>query len=164
MVISDTTILIALTSAGRLWVLKKLWDSVVLPEAVYLEIMRGLRGRDEVNKALDSGWLKVRNVQDRRMVNLLQGDLRGRGECECIVLAGELGIDTVLIDDKKARKIAEKAGIQVVGTLGVLVLAVKEKVLSKDDALGIIQLLAESDFRLSEAVVKKAVNLIKDID
>jgi len=30
--------------------------------------------------------------------------------------------------------------------------------------LGIIQLLAESDFRLSEAVVKKAVNLIKDID
>lgn len=46
----------------------------------------------------------------------------------------------------------------------MLVLAVKEKVLSKDDALGIIQSLTESDFRISEAVVKKAVNLIKDID
>lgn len=164
MVISDTTVLIALASTGRLWILRNLWDSVILPEAVYFEVTRGLRGREEVSEALNSGWAKVRNVQDRRLVNLLQGDLRGRGECECIVLAGELGIDTVLIDDKKARKIAEKAGIQVVGTLGVLVLAVKEKVLSKDDALGIVQSLTESDFRLSEAVVKKAVNLIKDID
>ncbi len=164
MVISDATVLIALARAGHLWVLEKLWGSVIIPETVYLEIIRGLPGRSEINEALNSGWVKVQKAQDQRLVHLLQGDLRGKGECECVVLARELGINTVLIDDKKARKVAKRAGIQVIGTLGVLVLAVKEEVLSKEDALGIIQSLTESDFRLSETVIQKAVNLIKEIN
>ena len=44
----------------------------------------------------------------------------GKGECEAICLARELHADVLLLDDKKARRIAEKFGLSVAGTLAVL--------------------------------------------
>ncbi|MBE3572947.1 MAG: hypothetical protein IMW95_08340 [Moorella humiferrea] len=68
------------------------------------------------------------------MVALLQAGLRGRGECECIVLAQEIGAKAVLTDDKKARKAVEASGIAAAGTLGLLVRAAKEGILAKGEA------------------------------
>jgi|GEM_PF-4903845 len=71
----------------------------------------GSPGSEEVAKAVEAGWLRVEKVKDRKMVALLQAGLRGRGECECIVLAREIGAKAVLTDDKKERGYAvEKAG------------------------------------------------------
>lgn len=163
MVISDATVLIALARTEYLWLLKELWSSITIPTAVYLEVIKGFPGKNEIDKAVNSGWIKVQKVQNQRMVRLLQGDLRGTGECECIVLAGEIGVKTVLIDDKKARKIARQAGFEVVGTLGILVMAVKEKILPKEEAVKIVELLVESDFRLSETVIQQAIGVINEI-
>ena len=163
MVISDATVLIALARAGYLWLLKKLWGSVIIPDAVYLETMKGLPGKSEIDEAVNSGWIKVQKVQNQRVVRFLQGDLRGRGECECIILTEEIDVKTVLIDDKKARKIARQAGIEVIGTLGLLVMAAREEILSREEAIKVIHLLVENDFRLSEPVVQKAISLIKEV-
>lgn len=43
----------------------------------------------------------------------------------------EKGIDRVIIDDKQARKVADKLGLKVIGTLGILILA-KEKQVIKE--------------------------------
>jgi len=159
-VISDTTVLIALARAGYLWLLEKLWGSIVIPEAVYLEATKGLPGKSVIDGAVDAGWIKVQKVQNQQMVRLLRSDLRGKGECECIILAGEIGAKAVLIDDKKARKIARQAGIEIIGTLGVLVMAVKGNILQKDEAVKVVELLVKSDFRLSRTVVQTVVDLI----
>jgi len=45
------------------------------------------------------------------------------GECEAIILAGELKADYVLLDDRSARKAAQQKRIPVMGTLGVLLVA-----------------------------------------
>jgi predicted nucleic acid-binding protein len=44
----------------------------------------------------------------------------GDGEWEAIALAVELGAAAILIDDRPARRVAEAAGLNVIGTLGLL--------------------------------------------
>ncbi len=53
------------------------------------------------------------------------------GESESVLLFKELNADYLLIDDKKARDIAENLGIQCIGTIGVLSIA-KERGLIKE--------------------------------
>ncbi|MGB9662060.1 MAG: DUF3368 domain-containing protein [Moorellaceae bacterium] len=162
MVVSDATVLIGLSRIGFLWLLKRLWGTVAIPEAVYQEVMTGSPGSEEVAKAVAAGWLRVEKVKDWKMVALLQAGLRGRGECECIVLAQEIGAKAVLTDDKKARKAVEASSIAAVGTLGLLVQAAKEGILKKEEALAVVENLTRTDFRLSRAVVGKAVELIRE--
>lgn len=164
MVVSDTTILIGLSRIGCLWLLEKLWGTVAIPEAVYEEVTKGFLGSVGVAAAVGEGWLRVEKVQDQKVVALLQLSLKGRGESECIVLAREIGAKAVLTDDKKARKAVEASGIAAIGTLGLLVRATKEGILAKEQALNAIKGLAETNFRLSKAVVEKAIDLIASLD
>jgi len=162
MVVSDTTVLISLAKTGFLWVLEKLWPSVIIPAAVRNEVLRGIPGSKEVTEAFGSGWLSVKEVRDQRLARIMQQSiLRGRGECECVVLAVEIGAAAILTDDKKARRIAKESGIEVVGTLGLLVHAVSESVLTREEALEAVQKLQETNFRLSKDVIDYAIDLIK---
>lgn len=45
------------------------------------------------------------------------------GESESVLLYQELNADYLLVDDKKARAIAEHLGIQCIGTIGMLSIA-----------------------------------------
>ena len=163
MAVSDATVLITLARSGYLWLLKVLWGSIIIPEAVLQEVMKGLPGKGDLTEAVNSGWIRIQNVQNQRMVRLLQGNLRGRGECECIILAGEIGAKVILVDDKKARKIAQQGGTEVIGTLGLLMMAVKEGVLPKEEAVKVIDLLVKKEFRLSESLIQKAIKMIEEV-
>ena len=57
------------------------------------------------------------------MIRLFIRDLNlGRGEAESIALASERGL-TLVLDDLKARKIAETLDLRITGTIGVLLKA-----------------------------------------
>lgn len=164
MVISDTTVLIALGRIGMLWLLKELWGTVVVPEAVYREAANDLPGGKEVADAVKSGWLQVKGVKTQETVHLLQVQgLKGRGECECIVLAKEIGAKAMLLDDKRARKTAQATGIEAVGTLALLVHAAKEGLLTKQDAGTAVKSLMEAGFRISKPLAKKTIQMIENI-
>lgn len=45
------------------------------------------------------------------------------GESEAVTLYREIGADMLLIDDRKARSIAERLGVNCTGTLGILLTA-----------------------------------------
>lgn len=53
----------------------------------------------------------------------------GKGEASCLAIAMVRGLK-ILTDDWDARKYAQKSGIPVSGTIGVLALAVKEGIVS----------------------------------
>lgn len=164
MVVSDTTVLIALGRTGKLKLLEKLWGTVAVPEAVYQEAVNDLPGGREVAEAIEAGWLLVKRVENQDTVRLLQATgLKGRGECECIVLAREIGAKAILTDDKKARKTALACGIETAGTLGLLVQAAREGILTKQEALTAVKSLVETNFRVSEGVIQKAIDLIQNI-
>lgn len=109
--IVDTSVLIALERISLLDVLCKIYSHIILPEAVLSEF-----GPPSIDCYSTE---KVKNP----MVRLLVSDLNlGRGEAESIALASEIGLRLVL-DDLKARKVAEKLGLRITGTIGVLLKA-----------------------------------------
>lgn len=55
-----------------------------------------------------------------------------RGELEAIVLAAQIKADYVLMDDAKARSFAKTKGVKPMGTIGVLLLANKQGLLSDE--------------------------------
>ena len=66
-------------------------------------------------------WVERRDVQDKLAVEVLLTDL-GIGEAETIILGKELNADIVLLDDWDARLKAQKAGLKVKGTIGILIM------------------------------------------
>ena len=121
-VVSNTTPILSLYKIGRLGLLERLFGRVFVPAAVYDEISilgKGKPGYDVI-EALDC--IQVKQVQNTLAVGLLRSQL-DYGEAEAIVLARELQADILMLDEKKARKVAQ-AGLQrVSGTIGVLQVA-----------------------------------------
>lgn len=70
-----------------------------------------------------------------------------KGESSAIALALETPESTVVLDDHKARKIAERLGINFTGTIGVIV---KAKLTGKITSIKpILEKIKHTDFRLS---------------
>lgn len=53
------------------------------------------------------------------------------GESESLILYNEIEANFILIDDKKARNIAENFGAKCIGTLGLLSIAKEKKLISE---------------------------------
>jgi predicted nucleic acid-binding protein len=118
----DSSALITLARVGRLHLLRELADEVVVPYAVYREVVRRGVGRPGQTEVAQASWISRRRIRDRTARGRLETEL-GHGESEAIVLAKELAADFVVLDDARARQIAESQGLRVSGLLGLLLLA-----------------------------------------
>jgi hypothetical protein len=78
-----------------------------------------------------------------------------RGESEAIILAKELAADFVILDDARARQIAELQGLRVSGLLGLLVLA-KERGLI-EAVKPVLDEMVKAGFYAGEAVYRNVV-------
>ena len=128
-IIADSGPLIALAIIGHLDLLRELYGRVLAPPAVWDEVTvqgRGLPGSHEVSQL---AWLEIKAPE----IPLLQalGILVDRGEAEAIALANALPDSTVLLDDARARRVAERFGIRRIGTLGILRRAKKVGLIEK---------------------------------
>ena len=124
-VVSNTGPLIALAAIGQFSLLRKLFGAILIPPAVRAEIL----DESTVNAVTAADWIMVRTAQDEIAVQLLKGELDA-GESEAIVLARELNADLLLIDDRSARRRADAIKLSTIGTLGVLLLAKTEGLVS----------------------------------
>ena len=147
-IVADASPLIALARAGLLRLLRDLYGQVLVPSAVHeeLEIARRRPGYESLEEALAEGWLAPVAVQAVEGQERL-GRLVGRGEREAILLATRHACRFLLIDERSGRAAAEKQGIPVVGTGGVL-LAAKQQGLIPSVA-AVLDQLAALRFRLS---------------
>jgi len=85
------------------------------------------------------------------------------GEAEVISLAKEKGIKVVLIDDAKARAASELAGLRPIGTLWLILKAVKNHLLNFDQFLSTLEDIVQSGFYLKEEVYLKVVRKARDL-
>lgn len=116
--ISNTSPLLYLYRIGGIEWLAKLFDEVWMPEAVKNELKTGkIKGYDVPNPE-DYSWLKVVNPKSTPS-EWFALDL-GVGEIAAMALALENPDRIVLLDDMLARRTAQVAGLQVWGTLKVL--------------------------------------------
>lgn len=118
-VIADSSCLIALSKIGELEILHTLFKDIVIPKAVYIEVVVQGEGRTGAEEIKNAKWIKVENVKNRLAVKALQINL-GAGESEAITLAIEKNADLIILDDLKARQTAEELSLTFVGTLAIL--------------------------------------------
>jgi uncharacterized protein len=127
-VVCDASTLIALARIGQLDILEQIEAQVVIPMAVYEEVVIkgvGKPGADEIREA---SWIGTHAVSDRDVVAQFRAVL-GTGESEAIALAKELAADLIILDDEDARNTAVAEELKVVGLLAFLVLAKEEGII-----------------------------------
>jgi hypothetical protein len=129
-VVSNSTPLIALDACNQLDLLRTLYGRLIIPEEVDREISIG--GSTGLPTGLTPDhrvWIEVQPVSSPPSTALLAR--LDAGEAEVITLGLEMGASLVLIDEKRGLKIAREQGLNVLGSVGVLLLAKKKGLLSE---------------------------------
>jgi uncharacterized protein len=117
--VTDSSPLIFLAKLHRLDLLRQEADEVLAPPAVLREISEQ---DDEAKQQIEEAqrtWLEMRPVRDVRLLAVLKREL-GDGEAEAITLALETHAVRIVLDDLDARRLADRLGLRLVGTLGLL--------------------------------------------
>jgi len=124
-VVVNSTPIIALREIGLLDVLKGLYGSVTIPEAVRKEVTvrnpKSLVGYD---------WIHVQPITNETAKQAFTSALHD-GEVEVMLLAKEIGADLVILDDGLARKHAKYLGLTITGTIGVLLRAKQDGIIKE---------------------------------
>jgi predicted nucleic acid-binding protein len=118
MIVADAAPVIAFARLGRLALLQHIVEELVVPEAVYDDLVVKGRGKPGAAEVVESPWIRREAICNREATAHFPPVL-GAGEREAIVLAIEHQA-TLLTDDQRARETAQELGLEVVGVLWVL--------------------------------------------
>ncbi|MGH2460898.1 MAG: DUF3368 domain-containing protein [Chloroflexota bacterium] len=121
--VSDSSPLIVFSKAGGLWILHELFGEILIPPTVHLEVSAKRTNRPDVLDPGDEPWIRICRLAPSDAPRAWLEEL-DPGEAEAIALAAQLGRDvTLLLDDRRGRRLARAHGLEVVGSAGTLVLA-----------------------------------------
>jgi uncharacterized protein len=162
--ISNSSVLIALSSIAQLSILTQRFpDGILLPQAVWYEVVEtgeGRTGATEVAAGLNI-WLSIQEVENKTLISVLQQDL-DLGEAEAIALIFEQPSEALLLDEKKARQVARRMNLPILGTLGILIWAKRQGVIvNLQEQLDALRTVAK--FRLSRQVYDEALRQVGEL-
>lgn len=147
-VIADTSCFILLNKIGELQLLQEMFSSITTTQTIAIEFGKPL-----------PGWVKIVQVENKPYQNLLELDIDA-GEASAFALAAEYGNSLLIIDDLKARKLADKLHVKYTGTLGVLLKAKELNILPSVKPLLIkIQL---TNFRFSQKIFDEILGIAQE--
>jgi hypothetical protein len=141
-VVADASPLIAFHQIGQLPLLQALFTTLLVPPSVAKEIAPSVPRQP---------WIVERGLARPIPPPILEAEL-GHGETEAIGLALEIHADQLLVDEKEGRHLAQRLGLHVIGTLGVL-LAAKRKGLIPE-VRPQIEALLQNNFWISPRLVE----------
>ena len=153
-ILADASPLIALARVDGLPWLRKLYKTVSITKAVRGEATGapGLPGAVAISAALKQGWIRVL----RREWNAPPLPQLDAGEAGTLRAAIALGSGTlVLLDDLQARREAQRLGIAITGTAGIIVQARRAGLISA--ARPVFQRLADEGFHISDDLLRSVL-------
>jgi uncharacterized protein len=154
-VVADAGPLIYLSEVGSLHLLRELYGGILVPREVYEEVVVHGQGEPGSSEVASSSWIRV---SERPLASLLRLGLLTEldaGEAAAIALAVEENATLVLIDERKGRMVAKRLGLQVRGTLGVLVEAKRR---GQVELVGpLLERLIGVGFRISDAIKEEVL-------
>lgn len=120
-VLADASPLIGIARVGGLPWLRKLYRSISITKAVRAEATaaRELPGAVAISTALKQGWIRVLR-QERAQPTLPRLDLGEASTLRAALAIGGGAKTLVLLDDLQARREAQRLGIAITGTVGVV--------------------------------------------
>ena len=143
-IVADSTCLIGLERIDQLHILPALFEPVAVPPEVQREFGTSLP------------WLQVEAPANKALVASLKIHVDS-GEAEAIALASERGWQVVL-DDRRARYVAARLGVSLIGTVGVLVRAKGSGILASLSPL--LDKLESNGFYISHSLKQEALRLV----
>ena len=158
MIVSNSSPIIMLTKQGMLDIMRKCFGKVIIPKSVYDEVAQK-EGSPELialDKAIRDRWIAVEKVM---VASALETKKLGKGEKEAISLAVKHKC-TLIIDDDSAKAYASIFGIDAHGTLYVLYLAYKKKIIDHDNAMNAMEGMAVGGFYISNDVYTRFFDLL----
>lgn len=153
--ISNTSPLLYLYRIGGIEWLPRLFNEIWIPETVKNELQAGRGKGYDVPNPDDYSWLKVVNPKSTPS-EWLAVDL-GAGEIAVLALALENPERVVLLDDMLARRSAQAAGLQVWGTLKVLLEAKSHGIIEKVEPY--VSKLGDSGMWISVKIKERILRL-----
>lgn len=159
LVVADTGPILHLGEAGILDLLSHT-GHVTIPPRVSVEVESFTTG-----SALPT-WIVMQPLDEPYQTEALhwqQAGLLHAGEAEAIALARQLSADWLLTDDTAARLFAQQQGLEVHGSLGVLLWAAEYRIIDKPAAESAFDKLAQSSLWLSSKALAHARTLLGKI-
>ncbi len=160
MIVSNASPLIYLSKVGKLHLLKELFGKVFIEEEVRKEVVD--KGKEEgaadaisIDECIQNGWTIVKRVKNKKEFEGIH-----LGEASSILLAKELDV-IVLIDEEDARVVARALGLKAKGTLYVLRKCVERGIISKKEAIEILDSMLNEGFRLSAPLYSEFIRGLK---
>jgi len=159
--VADSSVIIHLAGIGQFDLLRQLHGSLLVPPAVWEEVVvqgPGRPGAHELTAAVADGWITVAKSSSSVQLPADRPTLHS-GESEAIVLAASHAGTLVLMDEAAGRAVAQSLGVPVTGTVGVLIAAKRSGLIGQLKPL-LEQLRNPGGFRLSAAVFQHALALV----
>jgi predicted nucleic acid-binding protein len=158
LLVADAGPFITLAAIGRVELLRELAPEVVVPRAVFDEILAGAPrpGAQEIR----AKWIRVADAS--RGLSDAFGLLVDRGEAEALALATDLPGSLLVVDDLRARRLAHEVGLRFTGTLGIFAMAKKAGLLTTVRAE--IEHLRRVGFRIADALATEFLRRVDESD
>jgi len=161
-IVSDTTPIISLMKIEQLDLLEKLFKRVKIPVAVYQELTTNQKFKQEAELIKGKVFIDVVEVEDTKSVSILQRATGlDKGESEAIVLAEEIKANLLLMDERKGRLVAKQMGNQITGTLGVIINAYEENLITAEVTLQCFEQLKNSGIRISDSLYNSLIDRVR---
>lgn len=151
-IVSDTGPLLHLAEAQALHLLP-LVGEISVPRSVYDEVARLLPDWQS------PAWLTIADLVEpwaRDAIAWQQSGLLHAGEAAAIALVRQLTADWLLTDDAAARLFGQTLGLEVHGSLGIVLWAARAGYLDRAQAGAILEGLLDSSLWLSASVFAEA--------
>lgn len=131
--------MISLLKISRLDLLEKLFGEVLIPSAVFNELTTDERFQLEANQIRQEKFIVVKEVNNLESVSILKRATGlDQGESEAIVLTDELNAELLLMDEAKGRNVSSQMGLQIMGTIGILMAAYEEHELTSKKSKNVL--------------------------
>lgn len=146
--VSNAGPLIHLARINRLHLLKALFQEVVIPIEVKIETVdkgreSGFSDAIQVDKAINEGWIRTEKVKPSKKFEEV-AKIAGLQPAEvAVIYYAYRSRMPALLDDDAARVFARTLGITIRGSLGIILDALKRSLLSRVEALEMLDKLSE---------------------
>lgn len=158
-VISNTSPLVSLWTLNLFPLLRELYTEVLIPEEVRSEFF-ATESETRTADLESAPW--IRTVRLRNPENIATHGEVDLGEAAVFVLAEEREARLVILDDRDARRYAERIGLPFTGTVGLLLEAKERDFI--DAIKPLLNVLLENGIRLSSSLINDALQQAGETD
>lgn len=160
-VIANSSPLIHLARLERLDILFSLYQEIVIPEAVFEEIVVNGHQRPgslAIRQHCEEKLIHVKKITDEKLFRAFKREL-DYGEAAVLTLAMETRHDLILLDEYEARKTASLYHLKYTGFIGVILKAYKAGLIKNFKAT--LDQAIKNGFYINHELYKQLMNFDK---